>query len=570
MSQSWLTAVRQVAAQHARNGRSTYVAGTPLERSEVTRYLQRDQRLIVPLVLAVLVSIAYGIYRSKRLVILTLISVMLPLLWTLGIVGFSGLRLNVITSLLPAIILVVSVSVVIHLLNQFLRAVIAGHLSAEAIEEAFHQVGLSCGFSALTTAIGFFSLVVSPIPAIQEFAVFAALGVLLAFLAALTCVPIGLFWVGTIPQTALMSFDTTWSLPLLQILTGWAARHRRLVFLGCALLLLLALPGIGYVQEGTDIIRALKATAPLRQSSEFIDQHLTGVNSLELIVSLPASKGPVTPATLRRILAFSQWLRTQAHVTAVFSPWEPLRDAPADLLTDDTKLSVLATLLPLSLPLEAWLSVQPHVARLSARVTAIHSNRFLELVDAVQQQAERMSLPVQITGRTYLLATMSRTLVRTQMLSMLMAVGLILGSITLLLRSWRLGLVAAVPNLLPTLMIFGLMGWSGIALSTATMMIACVALGLIVDGTIHLLYRYQRERQTGARPLQAMDMTVQHLGPGVIFSACILALGFWVGLLGSFKPTIYFSFLTGLTMLFALLADLLVTPALALTTESET
>jgi predicted RND superfamily exporter protein len=108
------------------------------------------------------------------------------------------------------------------------------------------------------------------------------------------------------------------------------------------------------------------------------------------------------------------------------------------------------------------------------------------------------------------------------------------------------------------------MGWSGIALSTATTMIASVVLGLIVDDTIHLLHRYTGERAAGHAPLPAVERSLRYTGRALISTTCILTLGFWVGVLGSFWPTIHFSFLTGLTMILALVVELLMTPAVIL------
>ena len=181
-----------------------------------------------------------------------------------------------------------------------------------------------------------------------------------------------------------------------------------------------------------------------------------------------------------------------------------------------------------------------------------------------------MSLPMQVTGTNYLLAQMSRALVHNQVSSLACATVMILGTITIALRSWKMGVVAAIPNLLPTVMIFGLMGWLGIELSAATTMIASVALGLFVDDTIHLLYLYRQEKKTGRRTFDAIEYALHHAGRAVIFTSLILTLGFWAGLLGSFKPTIYFSFLMGLTMLFSVVTELLVTPAAVLTLEGKT
>jgi predicted RND superfamily exporter protein len=315
------------------------------------------------------------------------------------------------------------------------------------------------------------------------------------------------------------------------------------------------------------MVRALKQDAPLRVSSEFIDQRLTGARSLEFFVHMPGGEATTAPSTIRQVLAFAHWLRAQPGVTAVFSPWEPLRGVPAELLADDDQLKVLATLLPLGFPLEAWLAATGGALRISARVTALDSERFLALADLARQQAAHMSLQVQATGTYYLLSQMSRTLVHNQVTSLACALVMILGTITLALRSWRLGIVAAIPNLLPTVMIFGLMGWLGIELSAATTMIASVALGLFVDDTIHLLYLYRHEKRAGRRTFDAIEYSLRHAGRAVIFTSLILTLGFWAGLLGSFKPTLYFSFLMGLTMLFSVVTELLVTPAAVLTLE---
>jgi predicted RND superfamily exporter protein len=563
--EAWIAAVRQVAHQQARQGRQTYVAGIPLERSDVTHYLERDQQLMVPLVFVVLLVITWSIYRIKRFAIIPLICVFLSLVWTMGIVGFTGTPLHVITALLPPVVMVVSVSVAIHLLNQFLEELAAGVQGVEAIQNAVSHVGTACFLTTLTTTLGFFSLLVSPIPAMREFALFAGLGVLLSFVVSMACVPIALLWSGQVSAARLRHLQEGWIEALLDRLVYWVAVHRQTVFAGSALLILALVPGAWYLTEGTDMVRALKPQAPLRVSTEFIDQHLTGAHSLEIVVQLQDTTSLMAPATIRQMLDFARWLRMQPGVTAVYSPWEPLREVRAELLQQDAQLTALAALLPLAFPLDAWLDGRGRQLRLSARVRAMRSDQLLDLADAVLQQAARVQLQVQVTGSNYLLAQMSRTLVQTQARTFGLATVLVLGSIALALRSWHLGCIAALPNLLPPLLLFGLMGWCGIALSTATTMIASVVLGLIVDDTIHLLHRYTSERAVGHAPLPAVERSLRSTGRALLTTTLILTLGFWVGVLGSFQPTVHFSFLTGLTMILALVVELLMTPAVILT-----
>ena len=559
-----IASIRQVAAQHATGDWQTYVAGTPLERHDVSAFLARDQQVIVPLVFLLLLALLYGIYRTVRLTLIPLGCVLLSLAWTMGLVGFAGASLNTITSLLPPVIMVVGVSAAIHLLNQFIAALQRGATNADAVADAVHQVGIACLLTSLTTAMGFFSLLVSPVPAVRAFAFFAGGGVLLSFVATMIFVPLALSHGRPIARERLGALqrgliDNT----LTRLLRGVAV-HYRAICIGSGVVLIACLPGIAQLTEGTDIVRALKRDAPLRLSSEFIDRHLTGVNSLELMLQLPATDANYAPETIQTILDFSSWLRTLPEITAVHSAWEPLRLTTAAQPGHEAQLSLFATLIPLAVPAQPWLDRESHVLRLSARVIAMGSDQFLALTQRVQQHAKATQLEAAVTGTNYLLAEMSRSLVHTQLRSLLLAVGLILGAITLSLRSWRLGALAAIPNLLPPLIIFGLMGWLGIALSTATTMIASVSLGLIVDDTIHMLYRYDLRRRAGSTVPDAITDAIRHTGRALIITTMVLSLGFWAGTLGSLKPTLHFSLLTGLTLVLALLADLLLMPAVLL------
>src|SRR5262249_40778173 len=154
--------------------------------------------------------------------------------------------------------------------------------------------------------------------------------------------PIAFLWMGRIAPARLRHLKAGRLEHGLGWLTGWIARHRGQVFAVCGLIVLVMVPGIWQITEGTDIVRALKQDAPLRVSSEFMDQHLAGAPSLDLRVQRASEGQSTPPAAMRQVLGFSHWLRVQRGVTAVLSPWEPLRGVRADLLEDDNQLTVLA------------------------------------------------------------------------------------------------------------------------------------------------------------------------------------------------------------------------------------
>ena len=201
--------------------------------------------------------------------------------------------------------------------------------------------------------------------------------------------------------------------------------------------------------------------------------------------------------------------------------------------------------------------------RMRVLIHAIGTAQAAPVEDAILASAARIlgdDFRVDATGSFHQVVRDSNRLVSSQVRSFATALGLVLLTIGVMLRSLRLMLFSVIPNVVPVLWTGGLMGVLGIDLSTGTAMIASVVIGIAVDDTIHYLTRFRREETFGVRV--AIDRTTTETGRALVISSVVLAIGFWVGALGSFKPTIYFSLFTGLTMLSALICDLLVLPAI--------
>lgn len=202
--------------------------------------------------------------------------------------------------------------------------------------------------------------------------------------------------------------------------------------------------------------------------------------------------------------------------------------------------------------------------RLTALFRTLTSRESAALQARVLEYAQELELPVRVTGTIALIEAMEQKVTLSQVRSIAMALLLITGLMALLLRSGRLGLLSLVPNALPIVLMFGVMGLLGIALDVATSIVAGLALGIAVDDTIHYLTRFRRElRATRSYP-EAIERTTRTVGRAIVFTSGILWAGFSVLLLGTFKGTIYFGLLIGLTMVFALVGDLVLLPALLL------
>ncbi|HEY8153553.1 MAG TPA: MMPL family transporter [Myxococcota bacterium] len=567
-----IDALRAIVAEPRAVGVSLHLTGIAVQKHDVSAYIERDQRRLIPLAVAVLALVLASFFRSAPLVLLPLGVTGVTTAWTLGAYALAGFQLNAITGLLPPILMVLSLPVSVHLIQGWLDASGEPDNRASRILGVMRRLLFPCFFCSLTTALGFASLATSNMPAVKQFGVFAALGVALAFAVGMTLVPVGLSFLSP-PASAPRSRQHRLIGRLLAASDRAATRHpRRVLGVFCALTAA-CLAGLPLVHNNTDLIRFLKSDAPLHQDTLFIDEHLGGSNTLEFVVA----RGDGAPLTslrdVSRMAAFEQAVLAREHVTGVGSILPVLRQlqraesgGEALALPADERATAYAFDLLEAAPeqdLIRKLIAQGFTsARFNVRVRAVGTAVAAPLADAILADAQLLfgeGYTVAATGAFYHVARDSNRLVDSQLRSFGLALALVVAAIGVLFRSLRLTFIALVPNLMPIAWTGGLMGSFGIDLSIGTAMIASAVIGLIVDDTIHYMTHYTRIFRGDAA--EAIRRTTSEIGPALLVNNLVLALGFWVGCFGSFKPTIYFSLLSGITILSALLCDLLVTPA---------
>jgi predicted RND superfamily exporter protein len=276
---------------------------------------------------------------------------------------------------------------------------------------------------------------------------------------------------------------------------------------------------------------------------------------------------------VRRMAAFEQATLARAHVTGVSSILAVLRqlqraESGSDelALPEDERDTAYAFDLLEAAPEQDLIRklIAPGFTsvRFNVRIRAVGTAIAAPLADAILADARAIfgeGYVVSATGAYYLVAQDSNRLVDSQVRSFGLAVALVVVAIGALFRSARLTFIALIPNLMPIAWTGGMMGFLGIDLSIGTAMIASAVIGLIVDDTIHYMNHYTHVYR--GDPTEAIRRTTTEVGPALLVNNLVLALGFWVGCFGSFKPTLYFSLLSGITIVCALFCDLLVTPA---------
>ncbi len=537
------------------------------------QYVQADLARLTPIMLLLLVLALVWIFRERVSVALALAAVVLPSVWVFGLMGWTGRPVTPVVSTLPILILVVGVTDVVHFLVRLHELRGDGDRLADVTLEVARDVGPPTTVTALTSALGFLSFLAGPIPNLRDFGVFAAVGILGAWLTTFTLLPLVLARRGDRFQPrARPSFVA--GDRLLAVLHRFAHRRAALV-VGLAVLASgLSLLGLSRLEVWNDGLKLFGRSDPLARSDRFVRRHLGGGGFVELVYEAAPDATIPDPAVLRTLEEVESLFLSEPGFGPVLSLLPVLRVANRELAGSELRLpqsrEAATQLLLLAEAADA-----PTVHRV---VTPDHAlarlsvgSRWDELRD-VAYALDRVRSPLAArldgAGRWFLSGALlvamhiGDLVLESQIASFASAFLSIFAVILFFVRSLSLGALGMVPNVLPVLATLGLMGHGGISLDVATAMIASIVLGVSVDDTVYFLLHYQRARAAGAGVRDATAHTFSVAGKPALWCASMLALGFFVLGFSSFRGLALFGILSGVAVLLAAAVELLLLPAL--------
>jgi hypothetical protein len=333
------------------------------------------------------------------------------------------------------------------------------------------------------------------------------------------------------------------------------------------------LPQLGV---GGSPVSYLRENDRVRRNIEAIDETLGGSVSVEIVAEAPGA-GLRNPAVLRRLDRFQRWLESQPGVSATLSVVDYLKQAhravvpeEADPVPRSRQLAAqLLMLLESDEGFDALAKADHSTGRVMARVSMSDARVLARQVPVIEETIRRRfngdGLSLEVTGLAKVLANMERYLLRSQIRSFLLAFLVVVALMGLLLRSPLLVLLALIPNLAPILVGVGLMVVAGIHLDPGTVMVSSIAIGIAVDDTVHLLVRLRRYLLAGLPLEPAVAAALRDTARPIVVTSLVLGVGFLVLVLGSYTPNVNFGVVSAAVIFLALLADLVVLPAVLLT-----
>lgn len=567
----------RAAADEERGTARAMLTGGAVVKAAQARSASRDIARTMPLVTLVMAAVAAFAFRSWLGVLVPLVTIGLGTLWTAAVIAWIGRPLNVITLIVPAIVQTIGFAYALHVVSAWqeaLRARGPGGGRRELARWALAEVALPLLLTALTTAVGFLSLAASPLAAVREFGLLSVVAVIATAAAALLFAPAVL---------ALAPFPRRFATDagrapdrfgsLMARLARFDLRHRGAILAASALVALVALLGVGRIRVSLERVGVFPPDHPVRADYEAINRELEGSSLFYVVLEADYRDAFKEPVNLEAIRALQQWLEAQPEIGGTTSLVDYVSlihrafrggDPDAQRIPDSKRLVSQLLFFGGNDELDRVVDSQYQITSVAVRSRVLDTAAVGELARRIEARLRELPehLEGRVTGNLVLMTEATDALSRGQATSLSLAFVLIYAILALLFTSLRVGALALIPNALPVLLFFGALGLSGVTLNPATSLVACIALGIAVDDTIHFLARFNgAARAAGDEARGAVD-ALRTVGRPVTFSTLALCLGFLVLCTSEMRTQVQFGALAAFTLASAWLVDVTLTPAL--------
>jgi predicted RND superfamily exporter protein len=540
---------------------------------------QTDSMTLIPLMYGVLLIIMIIALRSWAGTAATLAVIGFSTIVAMGLAGLAGIKLSPISILAPTVILTLSIADSIHILVTVRKQMQAGRDKLAALRESVRVNFTPIAVTSLTTVVGFLGLNFTDTPPFWHLGNITATGIVAAWLFSITLLPA---LISILPMRVKVS-DTGRlgeRSGVAARLAGFVTRRHRSILLvtgAAGLALTLFAPR---VELNDEFVKYFDYRISFRGDAEFGMENLNGIYAIEFSLEADGPGGVNAPAYLERLNAFTLWLRSQPEVTHVTSYADIIKRLNRNMhgdedswyrLPDDRELAAQYLLLyELSLPYGLDLNDRINIDKSATRVTASLPEISTAQIRAFILRAKMWlaantpeGMRAEPTGSTVMFSFISQRNIESMLVGNVVAIGLIAAIMILVLRSWKLGVLSLIPNLLPIAVTFGIwavtVGQVGMAAATVT----TTALGIVVDDTVHFLSKYLRaRREQNLDPERAVVYAFESVGQAILVTTVILIAGFGVLAVSTFLINSQMGVMTALAIGIALVLDFTLLPAL--------
>jgi predicted RND superfamily exporter protein len=578
-----------------KNDLEIHLSGLPLVRTEMATRIAREMQwfLLASVLLSAFILLLF--FRSFGTMALSLAVVITGVVWSLGTMHLLHYKITILTALIPPLVVVIGIPNCIYFLNKYHTSYNETGEQKNALVEMIGRMGVVTLFCNLSAAIGFAVFALTRSDILKEFGVVAGINIMLLFFISLILIPVMLSYMPPPKSKHTKYLDSPSLHRWLDRLERWSLNHRKLIYVTTVIIVIVSIAGIARLKSVGFIVDDLPKTDKIYTDLKFFEKNFKGVMPLEIVIDTKKRYGVSRNFnTLKKIDSLSRYITSIPDIARPLSITEGLKFAKQALFEGDSSnytmpgemdLPALKEYLDFktdaggnknsfSKLVSSFMDSSKQQARISVNMADVGSKRLPHILDSIQGRADQLfnkqncdSCKVLLTGTSVTFLEGSSFIIHGLKESIMWAFLLIAICMFYLFRSLRILVCSLIPNIIPLLITAGVMGWIGIPLKPSTVLIFSVALGIAIDVTIRFLVNYKQELPLhNYDPTTTVIETIHNTGISIIYTSLVLIAGFVIFCFSGFGGTKSLGWLTSLTLITATLTNLVLLPALLIST----
>ena len=610
--------VNLVTAFEKKQNITMHLSGLPHVRTVMSTRIAEEMQLFLlgSVLLSAIILLVF--FRSFSAMWLSMAVVVIGVIWSLATIVFFGYKITILNALIPPLMVVIGIPNCIYFLNKFHTEYKKTGDKHQSLINMIGRMGIVTLFCNIAAAIGFAVFALTKSQILREFGVVAGINIMVLFVISFTLIPIVLSYLPAPKQRHVRYLENERLNRWIMRIENWVFNHPKYIYTATTVLIVVSILGVMRLKSVGYIVDDLPQNDKLYVDLKFFEKHFSGVMPLEIVVDTKRKQGVTRNIkNLTNIDSLVYYLQSRPEIGKALAVTEGLKFARQAYYDNDSNmytvpnefdLAFLAPYLRMKADSNSknnnfvklvanFMDSTQQKARISVNMADVGSDSLPKILAAVQQKAEELfnndslqyaasinkgevkaneidssrlkrSADIQLTGTSIIFVEGSRFIINGLKESIFWAFLLIAICMLYLFRSFRILFCSLIPNIVPLVITAGVMGWVGIPLKPSTVLVFSVALGIAIDVTIRFLINYKQELPLHNKNVQeTVKQTIRQTGISIIYTSLVLVAGFIIFCFSGFGGTQALGWLTSLTLLVAMITNLVLLPVLLITTS---
>lgn len=562
-----------------------HISGMPYVRTMNSQNIIDEIGKFILAALGVTSIIFFFFFRSFRATFISMCVVIIGVMWAFGILGLLQYEITVLTALIPPLIIVIGIPNCIFLINKYQQEVKKHGNQALSLQRVISKIGNATLMTNITTASGFATFIITDSKLLKEFGIVASINIIGIFILSLLIIPIVYSFL-SLPKTRhLKHLNKKWIDAFVNWMENIVRNKRIAVYIVSICLLVVSIIGIYQIDISGSPIEDMPKKAEFFEDIRFFENEFDGIMPVEIVVDTKNPRGVMKTATLKRMDRLGEVIEEIPELSPPLSVVNLVKYSKQAFYSGIPKYYQLPTSQENTFIMDVarkssndsnllknFVDSTGQVARMTTYMRDVKTSRMEQIEERLLENINKIfpeeRYTVYMTGSALLFLKGTKYLVKNLIMSLALAIGLIALFMAYLFRSFRMIIISLIPNLLPLIVTAGIMGFIGVPIKPSTILVFSIAFGISVDDTIHFLAKYRQELDSKKWQIKkSVYAALRETGVSMFYTSIVLFFGFSVFVISNFGGTVALGALVSATLLFAMLANLILLPSLLLSLE---